>query len=192
MSSSSFFSSRPTRSSSCHRVITTTMRPSGVKRVYNVDAYQSHTFCRMTWLFASSAFLIGSSMIAMRAPLPVIGPPTPAALSPPRCPLTPHDSAPLLSGSISVSNTPAFAASVSRAMREKPLLRSMQQALIIISSSGLRPICHAGNFFDTTSLLPCRGGIVTMTRRSSPDETRSSVSVSTSRCILDFQRPFDS
>ena len=56
-------SRRPPRSSSCQRVMISTMRPRGLRRVERSARYQSHTWSRCSALSASAKLLMGSSMI---------------------------------------------------------------------------------------------------------------------------------
>jgi hypothetical protein len=96
--------SRPARSSSFHRVMISRIAPFGSSRVYRVDWYQSQWASRTLCEEASSAFLIGSSMMARSAPLPVSGPPMPAVCIPPRCPRMFHRDADADSGSTAIGS----------------------------------------------------------------------------------------
>ena len=56
-------------------------------------------------------------------------------------------------------------------------------------ASGWRPRNQAGKVSVTVMLLPCRGGIVTTSRRRSPRSTASRVRQARSRWGARFQRP---
>ena len=75
---------RPPISSSCHRVITSTTRPPGLRRVSSSDRNQPQSFSRSCALTISALDLIGSSIKARSARRPVIGPRTPATKYSPR------------------------------------------------------------------------------------------------------------
>ena len=95
---------RPMRSSTFQRVMMMTRDAWGWRRERNVSVYQSHVVSRARALSASSRFFTGSSMMPTpEMGLPVSGPPTPVATSPPPAGVS-HSSRRLALGSM---GTPA-------------------------------------------------------------------------------------
>ena len=119
--SCSRLTSRPTKSSSCHLVITTSTRYGGSSRVCATDSHQFHSASRLFGLWASTKSLIGSSMISTRAPRPVRLPPTEVANIPP--PSTVSHTPPAPPSALSAIPSPGRSSTVSRIPRVHAVVR---------------------------------------------------------------------
>ena len=186
-----FRSSRPAKSSRCQRVCVSTIQPLAERRVYRSLVYQSQIRCRTTGLSASSRLPKGSSIIAPSAALPAIALPTPAESRKPRRPgiskrpivrraAALGDVRVLLSSSLVFGKMPRYSRLVIIRCTSRFMLtaRSLVWLARISRRSGFRPSMKAGKRRETSSLLPCWGGMKIISRGHFPLATRSSFSAS--------------
>ncbi len=159
--------SRPARSSQCHRVIASTMRPCGFIRVVSSERNQSQSFSRAEKLSASTEEATGSSINARSARRPVTAPFIPIPKYSPPCVVVNLVAARESSHRVTPRRT-ACSSSKPRTPRPKWLARFAVWDAAITASHGLRAIHQAGNNLLAYVLFAAPGGISTIRLVVSP------------------------